>query len=351
MAKTYSVIGVMSGTSLDGVDLLYCSLRADKAWSFQIHTATTYGYSNKWKEQLKNAHRWSLPQVEALDKDYTQLLAELINRFVKDNKLTKIDFIASHGHTIWHQPEEGQTYQIGNLPDLASLTGQKVVCDFRVQDVALGGQGAPLVPIGDRLLFGEFDACVNLGGFANISFEKHNRRIAYDICPVNKVLNVYANKLGKEFDESGAIARASVANPELLAQLDNLQFYSKPPPKSLGTEWLEAEFLPHLKLAGLSSEELIATCTTHFAHQIANAIAGHQKILFTGGGAFNTYLMELISAETEAEIIIPEPEVINYKEALIFALLGVLKVRDEDNVLASVTGAQRNHSSGSIYRP
>ena len=351
MVKTYSVIGVMSGTSLDGVDLLYCSLKADRVWSFHIHTATTYRYSKSWVQQLNLAHRWSLPQVKSLDKDYTKLLAELINRFIKDNKLINIDFIASHGHTIWHQPEEGQTYQIGNLSDLASLTGQKVVCDFRVQDVALGGQGAPLVPIGDRLLFGEFDACVNLGGFANISFEKNHQRIAYDICPVNKVLNVYASKLEKEFDKGGAIARASVANPKLLTQLEKLQFYSKPPPKSLGIEWLEAEFLPVLNLAGINSEDVLATCTQHFAYQVAKSISDFKTVLFTGGGVFNTYLMELISAETEAEIVIPEPEVINYKEALIFAFLGVLKVRGEDNVLASVTGAPCNHSSGSIYKP
>lgn len=347
--KTYSVIGLMSGTSLDGVDLVYCRVMKSEKWSFEIHSASTYAYSSSWMEKLKHAHTWPLEKIKALDEDYSILLSEYVNRFIHDNRLTKIDFITSHGHTILHQPEKGFTYQIGNLPKLASLTKQKVICDFRVQDVELGGQGAPLVPIGDRLLFGEYDACVNLGGFANISFEKDNQRIAYDICPVNKVLNVYANKLGKDFDESGAIARASVVNPELLAQLDNLQFYSKPPPKSLGIEWLEAEFLPHLKLAGLSSEELIATCTTHFAHQIANAISGFKTVLFTGGGTFNSYLMELIASQTEAKLVIPEPEVINYKEALIFGLLGVLKARGEVNVLASVTGASLDHSSGNIF--
>lgn len=349
--KTYSVIGVMSGTSLDGIDLLHCTLKKGETWSFEIHTASTYAYSPIWVEKLQHAHTWPLEKIKALDEDYTLLLSKYINRFITDNSLHKIDFIASHGHTILHQPENGFTYQIGNLPKLAGLTKQKVICDFRELDVKLGGQGAPLVPIGDRLLFGDYDACINLGGFANISFEENNQRIAYDICPVNKVLNPYANQLGKEFDKNGAIARASVPNLKLLSQLENLQYYSKPAPKSLGTEWLEAQFLPLLNLAGLNSEEIIATCTKHFALQISKAISSHKQVLFTGGGAFNTYLMELISAETDAQLILPDPAIINYKEALIFGLLGVLKDREEINVLSSVTGASRDHSSGNIFLP
>jgi len=349
--KTYSVIGVMSGTSLDGIDLLHCTITAGTSFSFEIHTASTYAYSSAWKEKLAHAHTWPLEKIKALDEDYTILLSEYINRFINDKNVSGLDFIASHGHTILHQPENQFTYQIGNLPKLAKLTTQKVICDFRVQDVELGGQGAPLVPIGDRLLFGEFDACVNLGGFSNISSEKNGQRIAYDICPLNKVLNPYANKLGKEFDESGSIARTSVVNLGLLDQLDQLQYYSKPWPKSLGIEWLEAEFLPLLNLAELNSEEIIATCTQHFAHQIAKAISSHKRVLFTGGGAFNNYLMEQISKATDAELILPDPDIINYKEALIFGFLGVLKDRGEINNLASVTGASRNHCSGKIYCP
>jgi anhydro-N-acetylmuramic acid kinase len=349
--KTYSVIGVMSGTSLDGIDLLYCTFQKEETFSFEIHTARTYAYTPTWKKKLQQAHTWPIEKIKALDDTYTCLLSDYINRFIYEHKLTKIDFIASHGHTILHQPKHKLTYQIGNLPKLASLTNQKVICDFRIQDVELGGQGAPLVPIGDRLLFGDYDACVNLGGFANISFEVKDQRIAYDICPVNKVLNIFAHQLGQDYDENGAIARASVPNLELLAQLEKLEYYSKPPPKSLGIEWLEAEFLPLLKLKVSDSEEMIATCTQHFASQIAKDTSGHKKVLFTGGGAFNTYLIELISAETNAEIVIPNPEVINYKEALIFGLLGVLKDRGGVNILASVTGASSDHSSGKVYLP
>lgn len=349
--KTYSVIGVMSGTSLDGIDLIHCTLQKNEAWSFEIHKACTYEYSSDWIDHLQSAHQWSTENIKALDEKYTVLLSEYILRFIDEYNIPKIDFVSSHGHTILHQPENGFTYQIGNLPKLAELTKQKVICDFRTQDVTLGGQGAPLVPIGDRLLFSDYDACVNLGGFANISFEKNDTRLAYDICPVNKVLNMYAKRLGKDFDKNGNIAKASAANPKLLSKLESLQYYSKTAPKSLGIEWLEAEFLPLLKSSGLSSEVIIATCTTHFARQIAKAIAGHKNVLFTGGGSFNSYLLELISEETETELILPTPEVINYKEALIFALLGVLKDRNDINVLASVTGASHNHSSGKIYFP
>ncbi|NEV94664.1 anhydro-N-acetylmuramic acid kinase [Psychroflexus sp. YR1-1] len=349
--NTYSVIGVMSGTSLDGIDLVHCSFQKGEDFSFEIHSTSTYAYSSVWLEKLKHAHTRPMEQIKALDEDYTLLLAEYINRFISENHVSDIDFIASHGHTILHQPEKGLTYQIGNLPTLAGLTHHKVICDFRVQDVDLGGQGAPLVPIGDRLLFGQYEACVNLGGFANISFESGNQRIAYDICPVNKILNRYANRLGKAYDEGGSIARASVPNLELGAELEKLQYYSKPPPKSLGIEWLEAEFLPLLNLTELSSEEIISTCTQHFARQIAKAVSGHQKVLFTGGGTFNGYLMELISEQCDAELVIPDPEVINYKEALVFGFLGVLKVRGEVNVLASVTGASQDHSSGQVFLP
>ena len=349
--NSYSVLGLMSGTSLDGVDLVHCTLHASGLFSFELHTARTYAYASRWKLILTHAHTWPLEKIKTLDKEYTVLLSEYILRFIDENQIKHIDFIASHGHTVLHQPENGLTYQIGNSPKLAQLTHHKVVCDFRVEDVALGGQGAPLVPVGDRLFFGEFDACVNLGGFANISFETQYGRMAYDICPVNKVLNFYANKLGKEFDQSGAIAKASVLNPELLSQLKQLQFYSKTPPKSLGIEWLEANFLPLLDQAGFNSEEIIATCTHHFAYQIAKAISGHKTVLFTGGGAFNTYLMELISMQSSAEIVIPSADVINYKEALIFALLGVLKVRGDVNILSSVTGASKDHSAGLIYCP
>ena len=349
--KLYSVIGIMSGTSLDGIDLVHCSIHDDISYAFEIHTAHTYAYSEQWKENLAHAHTLSLENLRTLDKDYTILLSDFNHRFIDEHQITNLDFIASHGHTVLHQPDKKLTYQIGNLPELAKLTGCKVICDFRVQDVELGGQGAPLVPIGDRLLFSEYEACVNLGGFANISYESKGKRLAYDICPVNKVLNLYAELLGQDYDDGGRIAKASGVNLKLLSKLNSLQYYSSPGPKSLGIEWLEAEFLPLLKQSGLKSEEIMATCTQHFAYQISKALDGKSKVLFTGGGTFNTYLISLIKNQTKTELVIPSTEVINYKEALIFGLLGVLKQESEINILASVTGASKDHSSGRIFMP
>ena len=350
--KSYSVIGVMSGTSLDGVDLAHCQFSFDtNKWTFEIKAAITYPYSSVWENKLQMAHQQSMESLNLLDEEYTILLADYIGRFLREHSLPPIDFIASHGHTVLHQPERQLTYQIGNLPKLAKLTGHKVICDFRVEDVALGGQGAPLVPLGDRLLFGDYEACINLGGFANISFERDDKRIAYDICPVNKVLNPYANTLGVEFDDGGQIAKASSPNEELLLKLDSLKYYSETAPKSLGIEWLEAYFFPLLELSGLSSEEIMATCTHHFAKQIENSIHKSSRLLFTGGGALNSYLLELIASQTQAQLILPEAKVIHYKEALIFGLLGVLREREETNVLASVTGASQDHSAGFIYLP
>jgi anhydro-N-acetylmuramic acid kinase len=350
--KSYSVIGVMSGTSLDGVDLAHCQFSFDNhTWTFEIKAAITYPYSSVWGDKLQTAHQRSLESLNLLDEDYTSLLADYIGRFLREHELPPIDFIASHGHTVLHQPERQLTYQIGNLPKLAKLTGHKVICDFRVEDVALGGQGAPLVPLGDRLLFGDYEACINLGGFANISFESDDKRIAYDICPVNKVLNPYAVSLGVEFDEGGQIAKASVPNKNLLLKLDSLKYYSETAPKSLGIEWLEAYFFPLLESSGLSSEEIMATCTHHFAKKIADAIHKSSRVLFTGGGTLNSYVLELIASQTQAQLIVPDAKVIHYKEALIFALLGVLKDREEINVLASVTGASQDHSAGFIYLP
>jgi anhydro-N-acetylmuramic acid kinase len=350
--KSYSVIGVMSGTSIDGVDLAHCQFSFDtNKWTFEIKAATTYPYSSAWGEKLQMAHQQSMESLNLLNEDYTILLADYIGRFLREHELPPIDFIASHGHTVLHQPERQLTYQIGNLPKLAELTGHKVICDFRVEDVALGGQGAPLVPLGDRLLFGDYEACINLGGFANISFERDDKRIAYDICPVNKVLNLYANTLGVDFDEGGQIAKASTPNKNLLLKLDSLKYYSETAPKSLGIEWLEAYFFPLLESSGLSSEEIIATCTHHFAKKIADSIHNSSRVLFTGGGALNSYVLELITSQTQAQIILPKAKVIHYKEALIFALLGILRDREETNVLASVTGASQDHSAGFIYMP
>ena len=250
-----------------------------------------------------------------------------------------------------HQPQNGITLQIGNLPEIASLCNQKVVCDFRVQDVGLGGQGAPLVPIGDRILFSDYDYCLNMGGFSNVSFEENGKRIAFDISPVNTVLNFYANQLGLDYDDKGKNSRTGNVNLKLLNELNRLDFYKKKYPKSLGFEFVKETILPLIESYPIAIEDKMNTFTEHIAIQIALALPNKKNNLFiTGGGAYNDFMIERIQFHlTETKIVIPERKIIEFKEALIFGLLGVLKLRNEINTLSSVTGAKKDHSSGEIY--
>jgi anhydro-N-acetylmuramic acid kinase len=348
----YNVIGVMSGTSLDGVDLAHIQFRINnQKWTFEILENETIPYSPNWVNRLKLAVDFSKAELEILNKDYTQLLASIISDFIKRHAISALDAVCSHGHTILHQPQNGFTLQIGNLPEIASLIQQTVVCDFRVQDVQMGGQGAPLVPIGDRILFSEYDYCMNLGGFSNVSFEENNKRIAFDISPVNTVLNFYANQLGLNYDNKGLISRTGKTNELLLAQLNALDFYKKTHPKSLGFEFVKATVLPLIENFEITIENKLRTFTEHVALQIALALPTKKgSLLITGGGAYNDFLIERVQSYLpEMKIIIPEAKILEFKEALIFALLGVLKLRDEINVLSSVTGAQKDHSSGVIF--
>ncbi|WP_264566603.1 anhydro-N-acetylmuramic acid kinase [Flavobacterium sp. N3904] len=348
----YNVIGVMSGTSLDGVDLAHIQfeIKNDK-WSFEISECETISYDLNWISILKTAVDYKENQLIALNKNYTQLLASIIVDFIKKHDIHDLDAVCSHGHTILHQPQNGFTLQIGNLPEIAKLTHQKVVCDFRVQDVQLGGQGAPLVPIGDRILFSEYDYCMNLGGFSNVSFEENNQRIAFDISPVNTVLNFYANQLGLDYDDKGQISKTGKCNAILLDELNALDFYNKKYPKSLGFEFVKETVLPIIEKYQIPVEDKLNTFSEHVAFQIAAALPKKDgNLLTTGGGAYNDFLMERIQFYLpKMNIIIPSKKILEFKEALIFALLGVLKLREETNVLQSVTGAHHDHSSGIIF--
>lgn len=353
MKKTYyNVIGVMSGTSLDGVDLAHIEFRLhNDTWTFEIIESETIGYSQNWINNLKLAVDFTLAELQKLNVDYTKLLSVIIVDFIEKHKIKNLDAVCSHGHTILHQPEKGLTLQIGNLPEISKLIQQNVVCDFRVQDVKLGGQGAPLVPIGDRFLFSEYGFCMNLGGFSNVSFEQNNQRIAFDISPVNTVLNFYANQLGLNYDDKGAISRTGKTNEKLLQTLNALPYYHQTFPKSLGFEFVKETVLPMIECFDIAIEDKLQTFTEHVALQTALALPYNKNsMLVTGGGAYNDFLMERIQHYLpEMKIIIPSPKILELKEALIFALLGVLKLRGETNVLSSVTGAKADHSSGEIY--
>jgi anhydro-N-acetylmuramic acid kinase len=347
---TFHALGLMSGTSLDGLDICHASFRKGDLgkWYFTILKATTFSYSKIWEHRLRNAIHLSAEEIFELNAEYGFYLGQKVNEFIDKYSVENVDLIASHGHTVFHQPQKNFTVQIGDGRAVKSLTKLPVIYDFRSQDVLMGGNGAPLVPIGDELLFSEFDVCLNIGGFSNISFRQNGQRIAFDICPVNIVLNDYAKKLGKEYDENGDLARNGTVNDELLSALNSLEYYHQSPPKSLGMEWVSEHILPQFK--NEKPTTILATFSEHAAIQIANIFNRYsiKNVLFTGGGTYNSYLIERIKAKTNAKIIIPEKELIDFKEALIFAFMGVLRLNNEINVLSSATGSMKDHSSGII---
>lgn len=348
--KNTYVIGLMSGTSLDGVDVVYVRFAKDNYKDFTIIHATTIAYDVVWKTRLKNAIDFKEDALLLLDKEYGAFLGDLVVEFMKKYKIENVDFVASHGHTVLHQPAKGITLQVGNGQLIANITKQKVVCDFRTQDVKLGGEGAPLVPIGDALLFADYKYCLNLGGFSNISFKENGRRIAFDICPVNIVLNYYVNTLGFAYDDAGMIAASGTINKEILEKLNALDFYKKEPPKSLGLEWVKKEIFVLIDALETDVPTILRTFVEHVAYQISKIIGKEQSVLVTGGGAFNTFLMERIAFYTGVPIVLPSKQLIDFKEALLFAFLGLLKIDNQVNCLSSVTGAKKDHSSGVIYK-
>ncbi len=339
----------MSGTSLDGLDICYVKfVKQESNWNFEILSCDTMPYTSYWEQSLKNAIHFSSEELLKLNIDYGFYLGEKTQEFISKNKVTNLDLIASHGHTVFHQPQKKFTLQIGDGRAIRSKTDRTIIYDFRSQDVVFGGNGAPLVPIGDELLFSKFDACLNLGGFSNISLKRDGKRIAFDVCPVNIILNDLASKLGKRFDDNGNLARTGKIDEALLDHLDQLEFYSQIAPKSLGIEWVNENITSLIQ--NQKTEDLLATFTEHSAIQISKTLNEFEikNVLITGGGAYNSFLIEKIKAKTRTEIHISEKEIIEYKEALIFAFMGVLRLQNISNVLSSATGSIKDHSSGLI---
>ena len=351
--ECFTVIGVMSGTSLDGLDIAFCRFKKQgQSWKYHILQAETVEYSSAWKRRLRSLNDSTAFDFVQADIGYGQFIGKTVKNFMERFKL-KPDFISSHGHTVFHEPAKKMTSQIGRGSVIAAETGLPVISDFRSTDIALGGQGAPLVPVGDRLLFHDYDYCLNLGGFANISFEKENQRIAFDICPVNTVLNFLAGKAGKKFDKGGTLASTGTTNESLLKELNALPYYHQDPPKSLGREWLAEFFLPVLERYDIPLRDKLRTACEHISVQVirASGVPLMGTILITGGGAFNSFLVDRIKKKSPLKIVLPDPLTINFKEALIFAFLGLLRWLEEINCLRSVTGASSDSSSGAIYLP
>ncbi|QOI96324.1 MAG: anhydro-N-acetylmuramic acid kinase [Flammeovirgaceae bacterium] len=349
--KHYHIIGLMSGTSLDGVDLAYCTFtRIKKRWRYAILRAETVGYNKAWRKRLVTAHQLPGDKLVQVHIRYGHYLGSLVNRFCRKYAIEKVDFIASHGHTVYHQPGNGFTFQLGDGNAIHAVTNKKVVFDFRSLDVARGGQGAPLVPVGDHLLFNEYDVCLNLGGIANCSMIHHNKRIAFDICYVNMALNYLAEQAGKWYDKQGAMAAAGKVDRILLKKLTAGYATMRKTRPSLGREFFEDKIVPVIQQADLSVSDKLATAVESIAIEINHALTGKKRptVLCTGGGALNSYLMYrlLDRAEDRITFIIPDESVVKFKEALVFGLLGVLRVRSEINCLKSVTGAATDSSSG-----
>lgn len=344
----------MSGTSHDGLDIAHCTFYYETSfWKFRINVAETVSYSKEWKDRLLCLANKDVEAIREADKALGNFIGQAVNSFCLKHDLNA-DLIASHGHTIFHEPLKKQTLQIGNGKAIAGKTGIMVVNDFRSRDVELGGQGAPLVPIGDKLLFGEFDYCLNIGGIANISYESSGRRVAFDICPVNIVLNYLAWKAGKDFDDKGKMAASGIVIQDMLDELEHLPFYKLQGPKSLGREWVIENIFPLTnRYDSYPLNNLMSTYTEHAALRIADAAkySSEQKMLASGGGVYNDFLLERIHYHCAASIVLPGPTIIDFREAMIFAFLGVLRLRGEINVLGAVTGSMQDHCAGTVHHP
>lgn len=344
----------MSGTSLDGLDISYCtySRSAENQWSYTLHCFRTIRFPDELYIRLKEATRLSGEELSILDLDLGKFYADCTNYFIETNSIDRKDIlcVSSHGYTVFHQPDIGLTLQIGCGERISAGCQLPVINDFRTKDVLNGGQGAPLVPIGDLLLFNkQADHFINIGGFVNIC-SLGDKICAFDICPGNLPLNFFASKLGADYDPDGNMARLGTVNKKVLDQLLNLPYFHQSPPKSLGTEWLEKEFMP-IVVNCETPQDSLRTVVELISHCIANTLPSSGKVWITGGGAFNTFLIELIRSKSRCEIVLPEPAIINFKEAIIFGFMAALKLEGEVNCLSSVTGARQDVCGGVLHHP
>jgi anhydro-N-acetylmuramic acid kinase len=349
----YHVIGLMSGTSLDGLDVAYCLFEKKKEWKFRILSARTYSYSALWKKKLSTAHELTGESLQELHNAYGRLLGVVCRKFVTQQGIGRLDFIASHGHTVFHQPEKKLTFQLGDGSAIHAAAGWPVIFDFRSLDVAFGGEGAPLVPIGDKLLFSQYDVCLNLGGIANLSMDIKGRRMAFDVCYCNMALNYLMGRIGKPFDNGGKLASSGKTNEILMTGMEQVYANLRQKRPSLSREMFEASVRPMLDHQEISLKDALHTLCESVANEIASALPPSRRkvqMLATGGGVMNTFLIDLLREKLgkRAKVIVPANQIVKFKEALVFAFLGVLRQRNEINVLSSVTHARRDSCSGAL---
>jgi anhydro-N-acetylmuramic acid kinase len=351
--QDFVVIGLMSGTSLDGLDIVCCSFTQEtnsQNFTYKVHASATRPYDDNLATRLQHSKTLSGVELAALNRDFSAFCAHQVNQ-IRSQLSIKTSLLASHGHTVFHQPHNGFTLQIGNGAQLAALTGMDVVCDFRSTDVALGGQGAPLVPMGDALLFPEYPICLNLGGIANISGKRNSQPVACDITFCNMALNAISRRQDLDFDSDGHLASQGNLIPELLLKLNNLDFVHQALPRSTGSEWFEREVVPLLSEI-YRNQDLLHTLCEHVAVQIAKVsdILDGSDMLVTGGGAWNSFLIDRISHHARANVIVPDDETVAFKEAIVFAFLGFLRYNQLPNCLRSITGASMDSCSGALYK-
>lgn len=350
----------MSGSSLDGLDIAYTTLEEVRGqWKFEIQHAECIPYTEEMCTALSNAQNLTIPEFLKLNTSYGRHIGEQVNQFIDKYSLHhKVHFIASHGHTVFHEPHNHTTCQVGDGATIAAVTGLPVISDLRALDVALGGQGAPIVPIGDKLLFGEYNYWLNIGGICNITAPKDGSNIAFDISAANQMLNILAAEDGKKIDEGGDIARSGVVLTDVLEQLNAQEYYNQPAPKSLSNDMAKDIVFPILMRSEYSIQDKLCTMVQHIADQVAKAVSTYpvdgdeKRMLVTGGGAFNTFLIETITesvAPFGVQVVVPDNNVVMYKEALIMALIGTLRWREETNVLSNVTGASRDSVGGALW--
>ncbi|TDH25553.1 anhydro-N-acetylmuramic acid kinase [Segetibacter sp. 3557_3] len=358
---TYRVIGIMSGSSLDGLDIAFIEFNESGGkWAYEILHAACLPYSDEWVQKLASATSLSAYEYLLLHAAYGKYIGERVNEFIGQYALEhRVQLISSHGHTTFHAPELGMTAQLGDGAAIAAATQINVVSDLRALDVAFGGQGAPIVPIGEKLLLPEYDFYLNLGGIANIAYMTEAGYVAYDICPANRVLNMIIEKEGQKFDEGGRLAASGNIDHGLLSRLKAFAYYDKPYPKSLANDFGTTEIFPLIESTKRAPADALRTYVEHIAMQVVSSIqkdtnlpAGPGKLLVTGGGGFNHFLIQRLSQLLSAiniEVVLPDEMLINYKEALVMGLIGVLRWREEYNVISTVTGAKRASIGGAVW--
>lgn len=360
----YRAIGIMSGSSLDGLDIAFTEfVETGGKWTYDIIHTDCIEYSKPLEEKLRNAASLPALDYQLLHTAYGHYIGQQVNSFISKYGLEhKVNLVASHGHTSFHLPQQQMTAQLGDGAAIAAETRLNVISDLRNLDVALGGQGAPIVPMGEKLLFTGYNCFLNIGGIANISINYNSQYIAYDVCAANRVLNMLAAGEGLTYDDGGKLAAMGNLNQTLLEKLNSLEYYGKPYPKSLANSFGTDTVFPVIKAAGISVKDALRTYVEHISLQVRNALTDNRQeaaentstrnLLVTGGGAFNTFLVERLRAllsEHSINVVIPDEKTIQYKEAVIMALIGILRWREEENTLASVTGATRASVGGALW--